>query len=558
MKPASPKYQPFPRVDLPDRRWPSRQILKAPRWCSVDLRDGNQALINPMNYVQKKELFALLVAMGFKEIEIGFPSASETEFEFTRGLLEENLIPDDVLPQILVQAKESLIRKSVAALKGYKRVIFHVYNSTSEVQRRLVFRQGRKEIQQLAVDAVSLVRELASAHPETEFILEYSPESFMATELEFSLEICSAVCDAWGVGKEKGAIINLPNTVELGPPNGYADQIEWFSRHFPYRAHTVLSVHTHNDRGTGVAASELALLAGADRVEGTLFGNGERTGNLDIINLALNLYTHGIEPNLVIDSIDHIAEVYSRCTGMDVHARHPYAGSLVYTAFSGSHQDAIKKGMDARKSGDHSQERWEVPYLPIDPVDLGRTYEAIIRINSQSGKGGVAYVMEQQFGVDLPKAMHPEFGALVQRLSDERKRELEFNDIYNVFKREYLDALEPYALREVSFDFSGPSIVDVIIHLATREGTVKASGKGNGPLDAVRTALQSLLEFPFDITFYSQEATRQGSDSDAMSFIEISSNGESFFGVGVDADIIKSSIRALLSGLNRLKKRRRS
>ena len=434
------KYRPFPTIDLPDRQWPNRTLTQAPLWCSVDLRDGNQALINPMNLEQKLRMFSLLVDIGFKQIEVGFPSAAAVEFDFTRTLIERDLIPDDVYPQVLTQSRDHLIRRTFEAIEGTPRAIVHLYNSTSELQRRVVFRMDRAAIRGIAVDGTRLVRELAD-RTDTEILYEYSPESFTGTELDFSVEVCDAVIEAWDPSPQRPIIINLPATVELATPNVHADQIEWFLRHVQRRDSIILSLHTHNDRGTGVAATELALMAGADRVEGTLFGNGERTGNVDIVTVALNLYTQGIDPGLDLHDLSRLIEVSDYCTELPVGARHPYAGELVFTAFSGSHQDAINKGMTAQSDAPDSL--WEVPYLPIDPTDIGRSYQAIIRINSQSGKGGVAYVMETEFGCQLPKTMQPEFGQVVQELSDRSGREVEAHEIWRAFQREYLEADAP-------------------------------------------------------------------------------------------------------------------
>jgi 2-isopropylmalate synthase len=544
------KYRPFPLVHLPDREWPGKTITKAPRWCSVDLRDGNQALVNPMAFDQKLDFFKLLVEIGLKEIEIGFPSASETEFRFARGLIEKDLIPDDVVPQVLVQAREPLLKKTFDALDGYKRAIYHVYNSTSELQRRVVFKQDKKSIIAIATDAVQYIKEEAARrNTQTEYILQYSPESFTGTELDFAIEICAAVCKTWGSSPTKKVILNLPSTVELSTPNIYADQIEWFRKNFPFPDHYILSLHTHNDRGTGVAATELALQAGAERVEGTLFGNGERTGNLDLINLALNLYTQGVNPDLNLGEINRIAEIYTRCTGMEIPPRHPYVGELVYTAFSGSHQDAVKKGMDAIKSSGSSL--WEVPYLPVDPNDLGRTYEAIIRINSQSGKGGIAYIMEHQFGIALPKQMHPEFGAIIQKISDDEGREIQPDVIYNTFRKEYIEFNSPLSLEHYEIIITEEEVT-LTLTLNTKTGIKIISGKGIGPINAAHHALvENNIAPPFDITSYSQEALGKGSDSNAMTFIEITSEGQSLFGVGVHTNTTRSSLLALISAINR-------
>ncbi|SVB63926.1 uncharacterized protein METZ01_LOCUS216780, partial [marine metagenome] len=445
------KYRPWGTIDLPDRQWPNRVIDRVPVWCSVDLRDGNQALPIPMGVEQKVELFELLAKIGFKEVEVGFPSAAQTEFDFARKLIDEDRVPDGVAIQVLTQAREHLIRRTIESLKGAKKAIVHVYNSTSPLQRRVTFGMSREQIKQIAVDGVKLVRELLPELDGTEVQLEYSPESFSDTELEYALEVCEAVMEAWEPTTESPIILNLPATVELFTPNLHADQIEWFCRNLKERDKALISLHTHNDRGTGTAATELALLAGADRVEGTLFGNGERTGNLDIVTVALNMYSQGLHPGLELSDLNAIRSVYERTTGMSVHERHPYGGDLVFTAFSGSHQDAIKKGMDLRaQEGDSDDQRWQVPYLAIDPSDLGRSYQAIIRINSQSGKGGVAYVLSREFGLELPKPMHPEVGVLVNEKADSESRELAAEEIYETFKAEFLEKNTP--LRLVSYE----------------------------------------------------------------------------------------------------------
>ena len=431
------KYRPFPQIDLPDRAWPNRTIDRAPIWCSVDLRDGNQALINPMNLEQKLSMFSLLVDIGFKEIEVGFPSAAAVEFDFTRTLIDNGLIPEGVYPQVLTQARDHLIRRTFQAIEGTPQAIVHLYNSTSELQRRVVFRKDRAAIRQIAVDGTRLVRELAD-QTDTDVVYEYSPESFTGTELDYVVEVCDAVIEAWDPSPERRIIINLPATVELATPNVHADQIEWFLRNVQRRDSIILSLHTHNDRGTGVAATELGMLAGGERVEGTLFGNGERTGNVDIVTVALNLYTQGVDPGLDLSDLGRLIGISDACTELPIDARHPYAGELVFTAFSGSHQDAINKGMTAQGDG-----LWEVPYLPLDPTDIGRSYQAIIRINSQSGKGGVAYVMEAEFGCQLPKTMQPEVGEVVQALTDRTGREVNAAEIWNAFRQEYLEADQP-------------------------------------------------------------------------------------------------------------------
>ena len=544
------KYRPFPTIDLPDRQWPNRTLQRAPRWCSVDLRDGNQALINPMNLNQKLRMFSLLVDIGFKEIEVGFPSASAVEFDFTRTLIERGLIPPGVYPQVLTQSREHLIRRTFEAIAGTPRAIVHLYNSTSELQRRVVFRMDRAAIRGIAVDGTRLVRELAE-QTATEILYEYSPESFTGTELDFAVEICDAVIEAWDPSPDRRMIINLPATVELATPNVYADQIEWFLRRVQRRDSIILSLHTHNDRGTGVAATELGLLAGGERVEGTLFGNGERTGNVDIVTVALNLYTQGVDPGLDLHDLSRLIEVSDYCTELPVGARHPYAGELVFTAFSGSHQDAINKGMTAQS--ETPGDRWEVPYLPIDPTDIGRSYQAIIRINSQSGKGGVAYVMESEFGCQLPKTMQPEFGQVVQELSDRSGREVEAHEIWRAFQREYLEVDAPlrfldYAIASDTEDSSRMhGTLTVVVDGAER----KLSGTGNGPIDALKDALGQAGLNDFRLTHYSEHALGQGTDSTAIAYIQIARDGTQRFGAGTNPNIAKASALALISALNR-------
>lgn len=548
------KYRPYPaafRAPLADRRWPSNEITKAPRWCSVDLRDGNQALVKPMDLAKKLRMFKLLAQLGFKEIEIGFPSASEVEFQFTRTLIEEGLIPADVTPQVLVQAREHLIDRTFESLKGYSRAIVHLYNSTSELQRRVVFGMHPEQTIELAVSGVRLIKQRAAA-TDMEVTLEYSPESFTGTEPEVAMAVCAAVIEEWGPSVDRKMIINLPATVEMATPNVYADQIEWFSRTMPKRECVVLSIHTHNDRGTGVAATELGLLAGADRVEGTLFGNGERTGNVDLVNVALNLYTQGIDPALDLRNVRRVAEIAQQCTEMDIHPRHPYVGELVFTAFSGSHQDAIRKGMHAlaEKPG----ALWEVPYVPIEPSDIGREFEGIIRINSQSGKGGVAFIMEQEFGCLLPKDMHPEFSAIVQRVTDSTGNEIGTAEIWRVFTDTYLELRQPYEL--VSFATQAVSSQSSTVHgnLSVRyAGEVKSlEGVGNGPIDACRAALLRGGCSAFRIANYMEHARTAGSDADAVAYIQIeTSDGRLLWGAGLNSNIEMASIRALISAVNR-------
>jgi 2-isopropylmalate synthase len=553
---AVKKYRPYPRFDLPTRSWPAKTLAKAPDWCSVDLRDGNQALVQPMNLDEKLELFQLLVDIGFKEIEIGFPSASEVEFDFARTLIEGGLIPEDVTIQILTPAREHLIMRSFEALKGAKKAVVHLYNSTSILQRRIVFQMSRAEITGLAMQGARWIREEAARHPETSFRYEYSPESFTGTEMEFALEICEAVMGVWEPTPENRVIVNLPATVEMATPNVYADQIEWFCDHLKKRDCAIISLHAHNDRGCAVAATELALMAGGDRVEGTLFGNGERTGNVDIITLALNLFTQGIDPGLNLHDINRIIEVSERVTRIPVHVRHPYAGELVYTAFSGSHQDAINKGMNACDAD--ADGIWAVPYLPIDPRDVGRSYESIIRINSQSGKGGVAWIMDREYGFKMPKEMHPEFGAVIQKLTDREGRELQMAEVWGAFRDEYLELVRPYSL--ISFKVLKSHVannaegscadVEAVISVKGESRTVSATG--NGPLDAFCTALKQGLGCDFILCGYHEHALTKGSSSRAVAYIETEyPGGRKFWGAGVDTDIIIASIKATLSSLNR-------
>ncbi len=553
------KYRPYPPINLPNRTWPEKQIDKAPTWCSVDLRDGNQALIQPMSLKKKLEMFALLTQLGFKEIEVGFPSASQVEFDFTRQLIEENLIPEGVLIQVLTPARSELIKKTFASVKGAREAIVHLYNSTSTLQRKTVFKMSRKEIIGLAVHGAALLKEEEKKYPETVFRYEYSPESFTGTELPFALEVCEAVMDVLQPTPENKVIINLPATVELSTPNIYADQIEWFCRNMANRDSAIISLHTHNDRGCAVAATELALMAGGERVEGTLFGNGERTGNVDILTLALNMFTQGVDPGLDISDINNLIDVYERICRLPVHPRHPYAGELVYTAFSGSHQDAINKGMHEYETSESGE--WAVPYLPIDPSDVGRTYESIIRINSQSGKGGIAYVLEKDFGFKLPKAMQPEFGKIVQAVTDREGRELLHSEILETFENEYLSLAQPYELetfnvvkRHISkAEKKSQADVETTLLVHGREMTVSASG--NGPLDAFCSALKHEITGDFTLTSYHEHALNGGSSAKAAAYIEIKlPNGSSSWGTGVDTDIIIASIKAVLSSLNRLEK----
>ncbi|MGA2444280.1 MAG: 2-isopropylmalate synthase [Opitutaceae bacterium] len=550
MQPAPiTKYRLFPPVSLPNRQWPSRTITRPPIWCSVDLRDGNQALAIPMDVEEKLEFFDLLVRVGFKEIEVGFPSASQIEFDFVRRLIEENHIPGDVAIQVLCQCREDLITRTVESIAGAKNVIFHLYNSTSPAQRRYVFGAEKPAIVKIATDAVGLMKRLTRplVTAGASLRLEYSPESFTSTELEFALEICEAVTDVWQPTAANKIILNLPATVEYATPNIHADQIEWMCTHLRRRDLTIVSLHTHNDRGTGVAATELGLLAGADRVEGTLFGNGERTGNLDIVTVALNLYTHGVHPGLDFTDINAIRDVYERCTRMEVPARQPYAGELVFTAFSGSHQDAIKKSWAAQKPG----QPWDVLYIPIDPADIGRAYKAIIRINSQSGKGGVAYIMEKEFGFDLPKAMHKEFGRVINDLADERKTEITPKEIHEAFLKEYIAREHPVKLEHFRTTERDSQVkCEATIKFEGR--THKLTGTGNGPIDAFVNALGTAGLPPFKLLSYAEHSLGKGAEARAVSYIQVKTpRGLAYFGAGIDTNIELASIKALVSALNR-------
>lgn len=559
MKPESiQKYRAFPAVDLPDRQWPDRVITHSPTWCSVDLRDGNQALPQPMSVDEKVEFFALLCRVGFKQIEIGFPSAADTEFEFCRRLIEEDLIPDDVTIQILVQTREHLIRRSFEAIDGAKRAIVHIYNSTSPLQRRVTFSDAsRDDIRDLAIDGAKLVKELAPTLPNTEITLQYSPESFSDTELDFALECCNAVIDIWQPTSEKKMIINLPDTVQWATPNIHADMIEWMGRHLNCRDTVLVSLHTHNDRGTGTAATELGLMAGADRVEGTLFGNGERTGNLDIINVALNMNSHGLETGLDFSNLTELRAVYERVTRMTVGERHPYAGELVFTAFSGSHQDAIKKGLDRRKRElkEDADLAWGVPYLTIDPQDIGRSYEAIIRINSQSGKGGVAWVLDQEHGLELPKTMHPQVGKRIYDLADELGRELTIDEIRDAFYELFANVKSPIAVSsyELVHHTVEKGMVDCTATIVVDGETQSIAGAGNGPINAFVKALENAGLKNFHLTDYRSHAIRGGSDANAAAYVQLShDDGRTLWGCGIDPSIEMAGLKALVCAANLL------
>lgn len=549
------RYRRNPVVDYPEREWPGKEIQKAPVWCSVDLRDGNQALIDPMVVEEKIEMFQYLIKLGFKEIEIGFPAASQIEYDFLRQLVDRKLIPDDVRVQVLTQCREELIDRTFEAIEGCKQAVVHIYNSTSTLQRDVVFHASREEIIDIAVKGTRMVKERAERFP-GKILLEYSPESFTGTELDFALEICTAVQEEWGPTKEEPMIINLPSTVEMNTPNVYADQIEWMNRHFKNRESIILSIHPHNDRGTGVASAELALLAGAERVEGTLFGNGERTGNVDLLTIAYNMFSQGINPELAIEHVNEIIEIYERCCKMPIDARHPYAGKLVFTAFSGSHQDAINKGVHAMK--ERNSEYWQVPYLPIDPADIGREYEPIVRINSQSGKGGVAFIMDTYFGFKLPKAMHKEFANVIQGIS-EKQGEVSPEQIMEAFRAEYLDRKEPLHFRRLKIDdLTGEtsSAFDTRVTVDyTRAGIPgQYTAVGNGPIDAVQRGLQEKFGVRIKVLDYEEHALQSGSNSQAAAYIHMldAETGHVTYGVGVSSNITRASVRAIFSAVNRL------
>jgi len=547
LKDPSTKYRPYLLEPLADRRWPDRRIAVAPQWCSVDLRDGNQALIEPMDAARKRRFFRMLVDIGVKQIEVGFPSASQTDFDFVRELIEQDQIPEDVTIQVLTPARPELIRRTFESLRGARRAVLHYYNATAPVFRRVVFRQDEAATIALAVDAARLIRELAAAQPETQWSFEYSPEAFSSTEMPFVLQVCEAVMDVFEPTPRQPVILNLPATVEVATPNIYADQIEWFCRHLRRRDSAIISLHPHNDRGTAVAAAELGVMAGADRIEGTLFGNGERTGNVDLVTLALNLYTQGVAPGLDFRNINEIARTVEYCNQLPVHPRHPYVGDLVFTAFSGSHQDAIRKGFAARQDGDP----WEIPYLPVDPRDLGRTYESIIRVNSQSGKGGVAYLLEQEYGLVMPRRLQIEFSPKVQALTDASGKEVTAPQIWQLFEDEYL------AHEGREYDYRGHHLVTAsdgsdgeLLTLSLVKGgrPLQLSGRGNGPIDALVHA----LALPFDLLSYEEKSIGKGSEARAAAFVEITTPSRvTLFGVGVHPNIITASILAVLSAVRR-------
>ncbi len=546
------KYRTYKTVEMQDRTWPNQRMTQAPAWCSVDLRDGNQALETPMGLEKKLEFFDFLVKMGFKEIEIGFPAASETEFEFTRALIENNLIPDDVTVQVLTQSRGHIIQKTFEALKGAKNAIVHLYNSTSTLQRDVVFGNSKEATIDLAVYGAKLIREIAQDYPETNFQFEYSPESFTGTEMEFAADICNAVIEVWEPMEERKVIINLPATVEMSTPNLYADQIEYMCRNLKNREYVLVSLHAHNDRGTAVAATELGLLAGADRVEGTLFGNGERTGNADIMTIAMNLFTQGIDPMLDFSKIDEVVEIYENATKMSVPPRHPYAGQLVYTAFSGSHQDAIRKGMEGMKN--HPEE-WAVPYLPIDPMDVGRNYDPIIRINSQSGKGGVTFILEQYYSLHMPKAFQKDVGAVVTRVSDEMQCELSPEKIFEIFQQEYVDIRSPLKLIQYRTETLDPErgVIAIEAEIEYQGERNFVRGEGNGVVSAFCHGINDFIHMPIDIINYRGHSMELGTNSRAISYIETKdAKGTRYYGAGTSSSVGKSSLRAVVSTINKM------
>lgn len=543
------KYSAFKQIDLKERTWPSNMITKAPIWCSVDLRDGNQALIEPMGIEKKLRFFNMLVELGFKQIEIGFPSASDTEFAFVRKLIDENLIPQDVSIQVLSQAREHLIKRTFESTEGAKNVIFHLYNSTSTLQREVVFKKDKKGITKIATDGAELVKKISQDYSSTNWQFEYSPESFTGTELEYAVEVCDAVNSIWEPTKNSKTIMNLPATVELSTPNIYADQIQWMNENLNNREHIVLSLHPHNDRGTAVAAAELGIMAGADRIEGTLFGNGERTGNVDLVTLGLNLFTQGVDPELDFSEINKTMREVEYCNQLPVHPRHPYAGDLVFTAFSGSHQDAINKGFtEMRKSNDPS---WKVPYLPIDPEDLGRTYEAVIRINSQSGKGGISYILEQDYGLTLPRRMQIDFSQVIQQMADQSGKELESKEIWDSFNETYLN--ETNKIKYISHKIKSSSDHEKIkLEIEEKNKKLILEGSGNGPIDAFINTVNSHTKRNFKVSDYHQHAISSGSDASAIAYIEIQENENISWGAGIDSNTTAASFKAILNGIDKI------
>ena len=546
------KYKPFKPIPLPDRTWPDKVITDAPRWCSVDLRDGNQALIEPMTPNEKQKMYDLLLDIGFTEIEVGFPAASQTDFDFVRKIIEEDRIPDGVTIQVLCQAREELIKRTCEAVTGAKRVIFHLYNSTSTLQRKVVFNKSREEVIKLATDATHIVkdntRDLVASG--TALTLEYSPESYTATEMDFAVEICAAVMDVWQPTVDDKIVLNLPSTVEMATPNIYADQIEYFTRHLPHRENAIISLHTHNDRGTGVAASELGLMAGAERIEGTLFGNGERTGNLDLVTMAMNMFSQGIDPQLYFGEMSKIVEVSEECTKIPIHIRQPYAGELVFTAFSGSHQDAIKKGMQFVESG--SDNAWEVPYLPIDPSDVGGSYRETVRVNSQSGKGGVAFILENYFGVSLPRSVLLEFSPIVQAVSEADGGELKPDVIWQTFVSEFIDVEGPYQLLDYQVQTEGKESESCQAKIRVADNEVDVSGVGSGPIDAFINAMVATLNEPLNVADYQEYGLNEGSEAQAICILAITDeDGNKYYGVGISQNTTTAAFKSIIAAINR-------
>ena len=553
---SASKYKPFNLIKLNDRTWPGRSIEISPQWCSVDLRDGNQALIEPMGEERKLRMFKMLLEIGFKEIEVGFPSASQTDFDFVRKIIKENLVPNDVTIQALTQARPELIKRTFEALEGSKRAIVHVYNSTSTLQRRVVFKSDEKGIQKIATDGAKWVLDQSKLYPETDWTFEYSPESFTGTELPYAVDVCNAVNEIWNPTQKKKTIINLPATVEMSSPNIYADQIEWMCRNLENRENITVSLHPHNDRGTAVAATELGVMAGADRIEGTLFGNGERTGNVDLVTLALNMLTQGVDPHLDFSNVNSIMREAEYCNQLPVHPRHPYAGDLVFTAFSGSHQDAIKKGLsDIRNS---NKETWEVPYLPIDPQDVGRSYEAVIRINSQSGKGGVAYLLEKDHGLSMPRRLQIEFSQVIQKIADESGKEISPSDVWDNFQTTYLNESGSYEFVDHNINSKankdGSQTDEIEINLKVNDEIISITGTGNGPIDAMVNSIKDYLKLDIKISDYHQHAISAGSDAKAVAYSELLLNGKSVWGVGIHQNTVIAGFESVISGLNRLSK----
>ena len=550
MEDISKKYKPFKPINLVDRSWPNNLLTEAPRWCSVDLRDGNQALIEPMSVEKKIRMFELLCNIGFKEIEVGFPAASQTDYDFVRILIKEKKIPDDVTIQVLTQSRDHIIKKTFESLEGVKRAIVHFYNSTSTLQRKVVFNKDKKGIKKIATDGATLIKELSSANQQTEWLFEYSPESFTATELDFSLEVCNEVVDILSPYSKEKIIINLPATVEMSSPNIYGDQIEWMISNIQNRENICISLHPHNDRGTAVAAAEIGVMAGADRIEGTLFGNGERTGNVDLVTLSLNLLTQGVNPKLDFTKINHIVREVEFCNQLPVHPRHPYAGDLVFTAFSGSHQDAIKKGLDAIKKS--NEPHWEVPYLPIDPSDLGRSYEAVVRINSQSGKGGVAYILEKDHGVSLPRRLQISLSSKIQDVADQSGKELLSHEIWSIFESNFIKNTLDTQLKSFSVITSDKNQDGVKLEIMQDEKCIELSGTGNGPIDACIDAFKNLHKSDFSIADYHQHSLATGSDAKAVAYIEVSDGENTKWGVGIDENTTKASFKAITVGIDKL------